>query len=213
MLTATSILGRSRDGLYHTPTSLCLVSAHPMSAMFALLYTNIVSVSTSLPSYFDTYGRREPVGVNHVPITFHEGKPELKYFELVNQDPKRMNEFMKAMSITHSSRVPTTGMYDMNSVLSIARTGQETVWVDIGGGGGHTVKLFLQEYGHDGLKASQCVVHELEDVVEGASKAAQEDDLIKDVKFLPLDFHRESPIKGKSGRRITSLPSSVPKEI
>ncbi|KAH7631289.1 S-adenosyl-L-methionine-dependent methyltransferase [Sordaria sp. MPI-SDFR-AT-0083] len=196
MLTATSILGRSRDGLYHTPTSLCLVSAHPMSAMFALLYTNIVSVSTSLPSYFDTYGRREPVGVNHVPITFHEGKPELKYFELVNQDPKRMNEFMKAMSITHSSRVPTTGMYDMNSVLSIARTDRETVWVDIGGGGGHTVKLFLQEYGRDGLKASQCVVHELEDVVEGASKAAQEDDLIKDVRFLPLDFHRESPIKG-----------------
>ncbi|KAK1780043.1 S-adenosyl-L-methionine-dependent methyltransferase [Copromyces sp. CBS 386.78] len=196
MLTSTSILGRSRDGLYHTSTSICMVSTHPMSAMFSLLHTNIISVSVSLPSYFDTYGRREPVGVNHVPISFHEGKPELKYFDLVNQDPKRMNEFMKAMSITHSLRVPTTGMYDMSSVLSIAKTGRETVWVDIGGGGGHIVKLFLKEYGHDGLKASQCVVHELEDVVEGASKAAQEDDVIKDVRFLPLDFHHQSPIKG-----------------
>lgn len=167
--------------------------------MFSLLHTNIVSVSTSLPSYFDTYGRREPLGVNHVPITYHEGKPELKYFELVNQDPKRMKEFMKAMSITHSSRVPTTGMYDMTSVLSVARSGQETVWVDIGGGSGHSVKLFLKEYGgQNGLEPSQCVVHELEDVVVGAKKAAEQDEVLKDVRFLPLDFHSESPVEGKS---------------
>ncbi|KAK3398427.1 S-adenosyl-L-methionine-dependent methyltransferase [Sordaria brevicollis] len=198
MLTSTSILDRTQNGLHHTPTSLCLMSSHPMSAMFSLLHTNIVSTSTSLPAYFDTYGRREPVGVDHVPITYHEGKPELKYFDLVNQNPKRMEQFMKAMSITHSSRVPTTGMYDMNSVLSAAKTGRyETVWVDIGGGSGHSVKLFLEEYGGpNGLKASRCVVHELEDVMKGAKKAAEEDELLKDVRFLPLDFHDESPVEG-----------------
>ncbi|KAK3338089.1 S-adenosyl-L-methionine-dependent methyltransferase [Neurospora tetraspora] len=203
MLTSTAILGRSQDGLclYHTPTSLFLVSTHPMSAMFSLLHTNIVSVSASLPSYFDTYGRREPVGVNHVPLTVHEKKPELKYFDLVCQDPKRMAEFMKAMSITHSSRVPTVGIYDMTLVLSEARAGgRETVWVDVGGGGGHSVKLFLREYGgHDGLKAHQCVVHDLDDVVqEGARRAGvqEEDDEMKGVRFLPLDFHCQSPVKG-----------------
>ena len=174
--------------------------------MFSLLHTNIAAVSVSLPSYFDRYGRREPVGINNLPITVHEGKPELKYFDLVNESPKRMNEFMKAMSITNS-RVPTIGMYDMSSVLSVARTGRETVWVDIGGGSGHVVKMFVKEYGYAGLKPSQCVVHELEDVVESASKAAQEDEVLKDVKFLPLDFHCESPIKGKSS--ISFPPSSV----
>ena len=211
MLTSTSILGYSQEGLHHTPVSLLLVSKHPMSAMFSLLHTNIVGVSESLPSYFDKYGRREPVGVNHLPITYHEGKPELKYFELVNEDPKRMNEFMKAMSITNT-RVPSTGVYDMTTVLSSARTGHETVWVDVGGGGGHTVKDFVREYGHEGLKASQCVVHDLADVVEGAKKAAQDDDILKDVRFLPLDFHRESPIKGKPNQTPPMLYCGVSKD-
>ncbi|KAJ4404002.1 hypothetical protein N0V85_004959 [Neurospora sp. IMI 360204] len=193
MLTSTAILGRSKDDglcLYHTPTSLFLVSTHPMSAMFSFLHTNIVSVSASLPSYFDTYGRREPVGANHVPVTVHEKKPELKYFELVSQDPKRMAEFMKAMSITHfiEGADPRAGR-------------RETVWVDVGGGGGHSVKLFLREYGgHDGLKGHQCVVHDLDVVVqEGARRAAaqqEDDEMMKGVRFLPLDFHCQSPVKG-----------------
>ncbi|KAK0620413.1 O-methyltransferase-domain-containing protein, partial [Immersiella caudata] len=198
MLTSNDILKHipsTPASLAHTPISMLLRGGQPMSAMFKLMYTNIVEVSTILPPYFSNYGRREPLGPAHIPTSFLAGQPHLEYFEHLNQDPTRIENFMLAMGITHRN-VPTTGMYPMDSVLAAA-TGNPSrpIWVDIGGGDGHTVKLFLQSYN---LPASQCIVQDLPEVVSAAQSqiAASDDKELSQARFLPMDFHRDAPIAG-----------------
>ncbi|AEO67174.1 uncharacterized protein THITE_2115997 [Thermothielavioides terrestris NRRL 8126] len=177
--------------LSHTPVSLMLLSGQPMSAMFSVMYKHINAVSTILPSYFDTYGRTEPVGPAHIPTSYLAGHPEEDYFSLLKKDEAAMKNFNLAMRIT-SRRVPVTGMYDMSNVLRAASEGRETVWVDVGGGDGHTVKEFLRAY--PGLKAEQCVVQDLEEVVAAAQQ--QDEEELRGVRWVALDFLKEAPVQG-----------------
>jgi hypothetical protein len=122
--------------------------------MFTLLFSQVAHVSTVLPAYFDTYGRREPTGPAHIPTSFLAGQPEQDFFSLLKRDAVALASFGVAMRMT-SGRVPVTGVYDMGWVLEKAGTGtgtagRETVWVDVGGGDGHTVGEFLRFMGMGG---------------------------------------------------------------
>ncbi|KAH6631485.1 O-methyltransferase-domain-containing protein [Chaetomium tenue] len=177
--------------LSHTPISSLLISGQPMSAMFSLMYNHVTAVSTILPSYFDTYGRTEPTGPAHIPTSFLAGQPEQDFFSLLKKDDAALKNFGLAMRMT-SKRVPVTGVYDMAGVLRAAEAGRETVWVDVGGGDGHTVKQFLGEY--PGLRAEQCVVQDLEEVVEAAR--GQDDEVLRGVRWVGMDFFKEPPVEG-----------------
>ena len=178
--------------LSHTPISSLLVSGQPMSAMFALMYNHVTAVSTILPSYFDTYGRTEPLGPAHVPTSYLAGQPEEDFFGLLKKDDAALRNFGLAMRMT-SKRVPVTGVYDMARVLRAAGEGRETVWVDVGGGDGHTVKEFLREY--PGLRAEQCVVQDMEEVVRAARE--QGDEVLRGVRWVGMDFFKEAPVEGE----------------
>jgi hypothetical protein len=169
--------------------------------MFTLLFSQVAHVSTVLPAYFDTYGRREPTGPAHIPTSFLAGQPEQDFFSLLKRDAVALASFGVAMRMT-SGRVPVTGVYDMGWVLEKAGagtgTGRETVWVDVGGGDGHTVGEFLRVYGDGGLKAAQCVVQDLEEVVvAGRRRAEAEKGVLRGVRWVGLDFLREAPVEGK----------------
>jgi hypothetical protein len=163
-----------------------------------VMYTNVLETSTILPQYFDTRGRKEPVDLNQIPAAFLDGKPELSFFELLNQDPAKMKNFMRAMSITNRGRVPITGMYPMDDVIQAANAQASPagapIWVDVGGGGGHTVKTFCLTY--PDLPAERCVVQDLPEVCEAAAEQAKEDEILQNVTWVPIDFHKESPIEG-----------------
>ncbi len=153
----------------------------------------VVDSSTILPSYFEKYGRKEPVGPNHSPVCFFEGQPEKTFFELVSQDIERTKIFMRAMLMF--GHVPTTGMYNLSWVIKRAALDpQRQVWVDVGGSNGHSLKLFLEE--NPLLPPTQCVVQDLPEVVESAKLAG--DKGLEGVQFLPLNFHTETPVKGLS---------------
>ncbi|KAK4149246.1 hypothetical protein C8A00DRAFT_19033 [Chaetomidium leptoderma] len=205
---SSSSSSSSSLSLSHTPTSLLLRSNQPMSAMFALLYTNITHVSTVLPSYFDTYGRAEPLGPGHIPTSYLAGAPEADYFALLRRDERALRGFGLAMRMA-SRRVPVTGVYDMARVLRLIggrlKRERDVVWVDVGGGDGHTVGEFLERYAGipGGLRAEQCVVQDLEEVVvaaRGRQKQREEGDdgglLLKGVRWVGMDFLKEAPVKG-----------------
>ncbi len=119
-----------------------------------------------LPAYFETYGRKEPTGPNHIPYSYSVGKPEKAYFELVHEDPARMKVFMNAMSVSQR-RVPTIGMYEMDWVIEKAKQEPERlIWVDVGGGKGHTVKQFVDA--DPGVPVKQWSVQDCPRVGEGA---------------------------------------------
>jgi hypothetical protein len=177
--------------------------------MFTLLFSQVAHVSTVLPAYFDTYGRREPTGPAHIPTSFLAGQPEQDFFSLLKRDAAALASFGVAMRMS-SGRVPVTGVYDMGRVLGLARGGdgngvggeRETVWVDVGGGDGHTVGEFLRVYGsggeEGGLRAEQCVVQDLEEVVvAGRRRAEAEEGVLRGVRWVGLDFLREAPVEGK----------------
>ncbi|KAK3389720.1 S-adenosyl-L-methionine-dependent methyltransferase [Podospora didyma] len=195
MLSSTGILRHEEpDRVAHTPTSMMLREDQPMGSMFKIMYTNVVEASAILPAYFETYGRREPVGPAHIPTSFLAGKSELEYFELLNQDPERVKMFMRAMAISNR-RVPTLGMYEMDSVLTqAAEEPDRLAWVDVGGGNGHTLKLFRQAF--PALRAEQCAVQDLPEVVEAAKELAENDELLRGVQWHPFNFHKQSPVKG-----------------
>ena len=196
LLTSTATLQHVEpDRIAHTPTSLLLRENQPFGSMFKVLYTNVLEVSTILPNYFDTYGRKEPLGPNHIPTSFLAGKPEMEYFELMSQNPAQTKNFMRAMSLI-LMMVPTTGMYDMEWVLSKAdQEPDRLIWVDVGGGSGHSLKLFREKY--PGLRARQTMVQDLPEVIKAAQQVAKNDELLKGVQWAPLNFHKEAPVKGK----------------
>ncbi|KAK3938000.1 S-adenosyl-L-methionine-dependent methyltransferase [Diplogelasinospora grovesii] len=194
MLTSTGVLEHvAPNHLAHTPISLLLRENEPLGSMFKVMYALVLETSTILPSYFDTYGWKEPIGPTHVPSSFLEGKPELAYFDLVSQDPARMENFMCAMSVANRGRVVTTGVYPMDFVLGAAeREPDRKIWVDVGGGSGNTVKQFLLK--NPRLKGSQCVVQDLPDVCEAAQQQA--DKTLRGVTWVPINFHKQAPIEG-----------------
>ncbi|KAK1831822.1 S-adenosyl-L-methionine-dependent methyltransferase [Podospora conica] len=203
MLTSSSVLhlvpasGPSTPArLAHTPTSIALRSGQPMGAMFRLMFTNVVSTSTILPSYFDTYSRREPLGPSHIPTSFLAGHPELDYFSHLNRDPAATSDFMLAMAIAHRN-APTTGMYDMAPILAAAAAEpSRPVWIDVGGGDGHTVAIFRRAF--PALPGSQCIIQDLPEVCTQASQkadAAADPDL-DGVRWEPMDFHADPPVAG-----------------
>lgn len=176
-----------------------------MSAMFSVMFQHVTATSTILPEYFDAYGRSEPLGPAHVPTTYLAGHPEEGHFALLKKDETAMNTFNLAMRMT-SKRVPVTGVYDMTSVLDAAAAGRETVWVDVGGGDGHTVREFLLKY--PGLKSEQCVVQDLEEVVTAARQ--QDEAELRGVRWVGLDFLHDAPIKGKQTSFTPIQPLNPP---
>ncbi|KAK3361128.1 S-adenosyl-L-methionine-dependent methyltransferase [Lasiosphaeria ovina] len=195
MLSSTGVLRHIEPGrVAHTPTSIMLRENEAMGSMFKIMCTNVVDVSAILPAYFDTYGRREPLGPAHIPTSFLAGRPELEYFELLNEDPDRIKLFMRAMAVAHR-RVPTIGMYDMSWVLDRAdQDPSRLAWVDVGGGNGHTVKVFREAY--PGLRANQCAIQDLPEVLDEAQKQAESDDALRGVSWIPVNFHKDVPVKG-----------------
>ncbi|KAL1839914.1 hypothetical protein VTJ49DRAFT_1002 [Mycothermus thermophilus] len=203
MLTSSHILhhhpstpSSSAARLSHTPTSRLLVTGQPMSAMFHVLYSHVAGVSTVLPEYFDGYGRSEPRGPAHVPMTYLHGRPGEDFFSLLKRDEPALRSFGLAMQFA-SQRVPVTGVYEMERVFgAVKERGEEAkpVWVDVGGGEGHVLKRFLREYPE--LKAEGCVVQDLEEVVVVARERAEGDGELRGVKWVPLDFMTEAPVEG-----------------
>ncbi|KAL2258817.1 hypothetical protein VTK26DRAFT_7727 [Humicola hyalothermophila] len=195
--------------LSHTPLSASLRPPTPLSAMFAVMFSHVAAVSTILPAYFDAHGRAEPVGPAGTPMSVLLGEPALDYFTLLKRDGEAMRRFMLAMGMS-TRRVPVTGVYEMGWVLERARVASDrtqgkeeeegdgrAVWVDVGGGDGHTVREFLRVYGgDDGLKAEQCVVQDLEEVCQAAKEKAKEDEELRGVRWVAIDFLREAPIEG-----------------
>ncbi|KAH6635659.1 S-adenosyl-L-methionine-dependent methyltransferase [Chaetomium sp. MPI-SDFR-AT-0129] len=205
---STSSSQTSDASLSHTPTSALLRPGQPMCAMFSLMFNNVAAVSTILPDYFDIYGRAEPLGPAHIPTSYLAGHPEEDYFSLLKRDEVALRNFGVAMRMT-SARVPVTTIDGLERVvedvvrahteswISRGKDGAEEenmMWVDVGGGDGHTVRDFLVKF--PSIKAEYCVVQDLDEVVASAEKAGERDLLLKGVKWVAMDFLQEAPVKG-----------------
>jgi hypothetical protein len=154
-----------------------------------------------LPKYFEEYGRKEAEGLNHIPVTFAHGHPELSFYEMLGRDPERMQKFMKAMASVEKN-MPIAGIYDFGWVV---KYGQENptnrpLFVDVGGGRGQAIKAIHNEF--PGLRLDRCVLQDRPEVIEAVRALGDAD--MREVRKMEIDFHEEQPIKG-----MESLPPAL----
>lgn len=153
-------------------------------------------VYAQYPNYFDTYGRKEPETLNHVPGTFAYGHPEWNFYEMLEHNPDRMRRFMRAMAPIEE-RMPIAGIYDFSWAVAAAEAdpaSERPLFVDVGGGRGHAIKAIRAEY--PGLPISRFVLQDRQEVIE-AGKALDDPDL-RGIQRMVIDFHKAQPLQGLS---------------
>jgi len=175
------------------------------------------------PRFFQTYGRKEPQTMNHVPSTFAYGLPEDTYYSMLEKDPERMVRFggqMRAMEIN----MPSAGIYDFSWLvervkqedmmieepssllvgtkfadlagtdISSGPGGKKAIFVDVGGGMGQASKAIMAE--NPSLPRSRFVLQDRAEVV--SKLEAMNDPGLQDVSKMVVNFHAEQPVKGMS---------------
>ncbi|KAL1880550.1 hypothetical protein VTK73DRAFT_5563 [Phialemonium thermophilum] len=183
------------DRLAHTPHSLIFTKGEQAGFVYQMAWDNGFTSYAQLPRYFEKYGRNEPQTENHVPVTFAAGAPELTYWELLQQDPPRMERFIKAMAPLEAS-MPITGIYDFATAIAAGQangtSSDRILFVDVGGGKGHAIKAIHGET--PSLPLTQFVLQDRPEVIKTVEEL--DDPGLRDVKKMAINFHQSQPIQG-----------------
>lgn len=135
------------------------------------------------------------------------GQPERTVSDLLNEQPERIANMMLAMTAMEHM-YPHSGVYDFGWVASWwAANGNEghparPLIVDVGGAKGFTLQAICKDT--PGLPIAQCVLEDLPEVIDMVKSTG--DDAIKSARLLPMDFHKEQPVKGESRTRQQHTP-------
>ncbi|KAK7739767.1 hypothetical protein SLS53_005737 [Cytospora paraplurivora] len=182
------------NNVSHTHRSLDYRRDSYVSDTLNMSWTNGFVSYARYPEYFEKYGRKEPQTINHVTVTFAHGKPELGYYEMIEQDPEWLRSFTKGMAHT-SSHSPISGIYDFSWLVSEVEknpNSDRAVLVDVGGGKGGAIKAICEEF--PGLPPHRFVLEDRPETLEGI-EALDEPELVQ-VQKVAMDFHKEQPVKG-----------------
>ncbi|KAK0716604.1 O-methyltransferase-domain-containing protein [Apiosordaria backusii] len=198
----------------HTPRSLP-IALNPLfrSTMKLILYEDFPQ-EAGTPEYYAHYGRHHlPREKSHTPYAFAKGQPEKTVFEIMNQNTELMGIFMQAMTKTQEFMAcrqldgpgggdQTNERYDFTWVWEgdDEGNGERVQIVDVGGGAGHTLAGILSW--EKRLNPGRCVLQDREEVIAAVSAKAKNNEngvLLKEVKKMGIDFHREQPVKGAKG--------------
>ncbi|KXH63364.1 O-methyltransferase [Colletotrichum salicis] len=180
------------EELAHTEISKHYLPGLPDTVVFSFWYEETIVPSVKMPEYFAKYGRREPDSEIRIPLAFGFGQPEMTPYEVYYQEPKRRDQFQKAMKMAQYA-APFTGSYDFAWIKEKIRNmdDQRAVLVDVGAGNGHVTKAILEE--NSFIPMERVVLEDREDVLNAV--AAMNDQGLKGVKLQTHDFHTKQPIK------------------
>ncbi|KAM0270457.1 hypothetical protein ACHAQH_009398 [Verticillium albo-atrum] len=198
IMVSTGLLEQiGEDRVAHTEKSRQITQHGPLRSMWSLMFDNSFMGSASMPEYFRTYGRKEPVGPAHVPFTFAHGAPDKAFWEVLNSDPKRMRTFMEAMTNVDKQvplMGPHLGLYDFDWVAEAAKKApsDRPLFVDVGGGKGHVMKTFCD--GNTPLTLDRCVLQDLPPIIEHNKSDVNSG--LAGAKLMAIDFHKEQPVQG-----------------
>lgn len=122
------------------------------------------------------------------PFTWGNGKVGSTFFEVISQDPRRIQQFNIAMS-TQDFTLPVLGMYPFGTELASASDLENrALIVDIGGGRGQSL-LQIKEKWPD-LKGRL--------ILEDRPMVLNSFPDLPGIEKLPHDFFTEQPVKSES---------------
>ncbi|KAI0154741.1 S-adenosyl-L-methionine-dependent methyltransferase [Hypoxylon sp. FL1284] len=142
-------------------------------------------LSPSLPSYFDKYGPRLPLGNTKIPLTYAfgaDGKSD--HWEVLARHGKEHEEqFGFAMQAMINYAWPYTGVYDFSWVEEYASSNSERpLIVDVGA--------------IPWIPPSRCAVEDRAAMIPSIREDHLKDPVMKDVQKVAADLHKEQPVKG-----------------
>ncbi|KAK7736714.1 hypothetical protein SLS53_006924 [Cytospora paraplurivora] len=180
------------DQVVNTPNSVVLVDNPTLKGVLDVV-SHQVSAAMVFPKYFERYGRIEPTQQRGSPWTFSRGQPDKTIWEIMQQDPDEVEGFAKSMRV--SSRLyPIPGPYDFSWIVDHpVEDKSRPLLVDVGGSDGEVLLSILRNT--TGLPPERCVLQDLPHVLDNVAMTRQEEE-IKTLKKVPIDFFKEEPVRG-----------------
>ncbi|KAK3903749.1 S-adenosyl-L-methionine-dependent methyltransferase [Staphylotrichum tortipilum] len=194
VLVANGTLARAGDDrITHTVFSKTLATETPIWAMAQVGFDNGLTSFSAMPKYFEQHGiDNEPNDRFQTILSFAEGAMGSTAWAINHSSPERLKVIMLAMA-SIDEYLPALGSYDLGWVVREGgRLPEQTLVVDVGAGGGQTLKKILKAT--PGLDPMRCVLEDLPEVV--AVVEGQKDAELVGVKMVGMDFFKEQPIKG-----------------
>ena len=197
VLVGTNFLSMNADGTYsHTSSSKAYAGMN--GNFFSAVFDEMASI-VLLRDYFKEKGMREPDGeaaMTHNPDTWKHGMEGKTVFDVLEQDPERLQNFHMLMGMVEMLR-PYTGFYDYGK---FATEDGRVAFVDMGGADGKTISKILEAYPQ--LKAETCVLQDREQVIEIAKKSPN---LPKGVQALAHDFFQPQTVEGAKAYHLRAI--------
>lgn len=139
ILTVTGIFDLvGPDEYAHTKFSKAYIEGHEVDFL-KLCCDEIFVNTTRLPEYFRATSARDTTSMTDNPYTWGNGQVGKTFFEIISQEPRRIQQFNIAMS-TQDFTLPVLGMYPFGEELANASDLENrALIVDIGGGRGHSL--------------------------------------------------------------------------
>jgi len=184
----------------HTALSAGYRSDAMAGMMFGYIFDE-VAVMTKLHLYFKARGAHEPDGeaaTTHNPATWVAGQEGKTVFEVLEQDPEKLEGFVRLMRMGEKFR-PWTGFYDYGALAQGVQD-DRPVFVDVGGADGTGIAKILEA--HPNIKPEQCTVQDREKVIV-AAKA--NDHLPSGVQFSSHDFFTPQPVKNAKAYQLRAI--------
>lgn len=154
------------------------------------------------PKYFERYGRIEPTQQRGSPWTFSRGQPDKTIWEIMQENPDEVEGFVKSMRAS-SRFYPMPGPYDFSWIVDHPiEDKSRPLLVDVGGSDGEALLSILRNT--PGLPSERCVLQDLPHVLNNVAMTRQEEE-IKALKKVPIDFFKEGPVKGEFSRKLTDV--------
>ncbi|KAI0175722.1 S-adenosyl-L-methionine-dependent methyltransferase [Hypoxylon sp. FL1284] len=198
MLVSTGKLLQPTSGyVAHSRLSPSYKTGDRNGSSFAMHHDDFQPVFASLPSYFDKYGPRLPLGNTKIPLTYAfgaDGKSD--HWEVLARHGKEHEEqFGFAMQAMINYAWPYTGVYDFSWVEEYASSNSERpLIVDVGASFGHALRANLVKY--PGIPPSRCAVEDRAAMIPSIREDHLKDPVMKDVQKVAADLHKEQPVKG-----------------
>lgn len=141
--------------------------------------------TTRLPEYFRATSARDTTSMTDNPYAWGNGQVGKTFFEIISQDPRRIQQFNIAMS-TQDNTLPVLGMYPFGEELANASDLENrALIVDIGGGRGHSLVQIRERWPE--LKG-RMILQDRPVVLDSIGE-------LPGIEKMPHDFFTEQPVK------------------
>lgn len=198
MLVATGKLERPQpDHVAHSRLSPTFKSGNKDGCHFSMMTDEFENAYQAFPWFFEKYGPHVPTGETEVPFCFPDGVDgKLTYWELIaKRGPDNVDRFGRAMQGLQTYAWPYTGIYDFGWVAEYAKTNVDRPLIlDIGGGQGQMIRAVLEK--SPDIPRDRCYLQDRPEVIQPMNERSADDPVLKDVKKVVVNFHKEQPVKG-----------------